>query len=198
MASTMYEEIEQLKEQGRLEEALIVANRLLVKDPKDKEALFQVADIEYRRGEIGRAEKPIDFLLEWATEDAMGYYIKGILEMEKTNRKKARDFFKRSLQLMNEENPEILRCYGLCEYWLGNREDGMDYLQRAYEANTLDAEIILNLIEIAILEEQRAVAKKYIASYQSNKASIQFFDRPASYYDKKIALFSEYIESYLP
>lgn len=198
MSPTIHEQIEQYKEQGRLEDALDLANSLLVKNPKDKEALFQVADIEYRRGEIQRAEKPIDFLLQGATEDAMGFYIKGILEMEKTNRKKAREYFKRTLQLMNEENPEVLRCYGLCEYRSGNREDGIEYLQRAYEANKYDAEIILNLIEIAILEEQWIMAKTYIASYTTNKEKMQFFDRTAGYYDNKISLFTEYIESHLP
>ena len=99
--------IEQLKDEGKLDEALRLANQLLAKDPSSKEALIQVADIEYRRGEIGRAEKPIDFLLKWTSEDAMSYYIKGVLQMEKTNWQQAKWYFKKALALLEEENPEI-------------------------------------------------------------------------------------------
>jgi len=139
--------IEQLKDEWKLDDALRLANQLLAKDPTSKEALIQVADIEYRRGEIGRAEKPIDFLLKGAKEDAMSYYIKWVLQMEKTNWQQAKWFFQKALGLLEEENPEIMRCYGLCEYWLWHREDGMNYLLRAYEANWKDAEIILNIVE---------------------------------------------------
>lgn len=32
-------------------------------NPNNKAALYQIADIQYRNGEIDRAEKPVDFLL---------------------------------------------------------------------------------------------------------------------------------------
>jgi hypothetical protein len=35
-----------------LDEALDLANSLLAKNPKNKDALYQVADIMYRKGEI--------------------------------------------------------------------------------------------------------------------------------------------------
>lgn len=37
-------------------------NRVLTKDPGHEEALLQVADIKYRKGEIEGAEKAIDYL----------------------------------------------------------------------------------------------------------------------------------------
>jgi hypothetical protein len=58
---------------------------VLSQDPKNKEALYQVADIQYRKGEISKAEKPINFLLHDYERDPMGYYIKGVLEMEKSS-----------------------------------------------------------------------------------------------------------------
>lgn len=195
--TSVYEQVEELKDSGDLDKALELVNQLLVKNPTDKEALFQVADIEYRRGEIMRAEKPIDFLLEGTNKDAMSYYIKWVLEMEKTHRNKAKVFFKKALQLINEENPEIMRCYGLCEYWSGNREWGINYLQRAYESNKLDAEILLNLIEVSILEEEWKQAKEYIKEYRKNKSKIQFFDRTAAYYDEKVDLFDQYLWNHL-
>ncbi|USN54239.1 MAG: hypothetical protein H6765_06765 [Candidatus Peribacteria bacterium] len=53
-----------------------MANSILAKDPANKEVLLQIADIEYRKGEIGRAEKPIDYMLAGVDEDAMGLYVK--------------------------------------------------------------------------------------------------------------------------
>jgi DNA-binding SARP family transcriptional activator len=70
------EEIEQLKSEGEYDKALRKVNGLLSRDPTNREALYQVADIEYRRGEITKAEKPVDFLLQSQSDDAMGWYIK--------------------------------------------------------------------------------------------------------------------------
>jgi hypothetical protein len=53
----------------------------------------------------------------------MSYYIKGVLEMEKTHWKEAKGYFKKTLELMEQDNPEVMRCYGLCEYRAGNREE---------------------------------------------------------------------------
>lgn len=197
MADPKIARIEQLKDQGKLEEALAVANQLLMKDPSNKDALIQIADIEYRRGEIGRAEKPIDFLLKWAGKngksDAMSHYIKWVLQMEKTNWQQAKTYFKKALTMLKEENPEIMRCYGLCEYWLGHREDGMNYLMRAFEANGNDAEIILNIVEISIMEEQWNKARKFIGMYHKKKDSLNYFDRDQSYYVEKFKLFEQFI-----
>lgn len=186
--------IEAYKKAWKFKDALKVVNTVLTKDPSDKEALFQVADIEYRQGEIKRAEKPIDFLLQGAKEDAMSHYVKGVLEMEKTQWAKAKEYFKTALTLMHEDNPEIMRCYGLCEYWSWNREDGIEYLRKALLANKLDAEIILNLIEVLILEKERVEAQKYIDHYEKYKPKLQYFDRDLSYYDDKIRIFADYVE----
>ncbi len=187
--------IEAYKKSWKFKEALKIVNGVLAKDPSDKEALFQVADIEYRQGEIKRAEKPIDFLLKGADNDAMSHYVKWVLEMEKTQWVKAKEYFKTALSLMHEDNPEIMRCYGLCEYRSGNREDGIEYLRKALEANKLDAEIILNLIEVLILEKEWDEAQKNIDHFEKNKAKLQLFDRDLSYYEDKIRIFADYVES---
>jgi len=190
-------QIEELKDQGKLDEAILLANQMLAKDPRNKDALFQIADIEYRRGEIGRAEKPIDFLLKWSGDDAMSFYIKGVLEMEKTNWQQAKKNFMKALEMIKEENPEILRCYGLCEYWLGHRQEGMAHLQRAYEGNNIDPEIILNLIEVSILEELWSEAQEYVAQFHKHAWNMNFFDRTREYYDEKIILFETYIATHV-
>lgn len=187
------EEIESLKEEGKLDDALTLANELLSQNPKDKQLLYQIADIMYRKGEILKAEKPINFLLDQEDSDAMGWYIKGVLEMEKTNRQEAKQYLKKAMNLLEEENPEMMRCYAICQYRSGNREEGMKYLKQAFSLNQADAEIILNLVELSILQHQWKHAKRYISYYYQHKETLQFFDKPATYYDEKIILFQEYV-----
>lgn len=191
----LLEEIEQLKASGNYDEALRKVNSLLVRDPTNREALYQVADIEYRRGEITKAEKPVDFLMRSDNADPMSWYIKGVLEMEKTNWNEAKKLFKKSLEMLDEENPEIMRCYGLCEYWSGNREEGVTFLMKSHEVNPLDAEVILNIIEVSILEKNKKKAKKFIEYYHKHRDELHCFDRDVSYYDDKIVLFEEYVKA---
>lgn len=195
MVDMWLEQVEQLKQQGKYGEALKIANKVLTKDPSNKEALFQVADIQYRQWEITRAEKPIDFLLQGNNDDAMSFYVKGVLEMEKTHRNQAKKYLRKAVNLLEEENPEVMRCYGLCEYWSGNREGGLQYLRKAFDINDSDAEIILNLIEVLILEKKNGLAQKYIKHYHNSKEELQFFDRDGDYYDQKIRIFEEYVRT---
>jgi DNA-binding SARP family transcriptional activator len=58
----LLDEIEQLKELNKFDEAMRKINAILVKDPSNEDALLQVTDIQYRQGEIGKATKAIDFL----------------------------------------------------------------------------------------------------------------------------------------
>jgi hypothetical protein len=45
----LLEKIEQYKKDGKFEDALNLVNQELAKNPSNKEALFQVADIQYRK-----------------------------------------------------------------------------------------------------------------------------------------------------
>lgn len=193
MGDPQFDEIEELKEEGLLDEALDLANGLLAKNPKNKDALYQVADIMYRKGEILKAEKPINFLLDQEHDDAMSWYIKWVLEMEKTNWQEAKKYMKKAIWLLDDDNPEMIRCLAICEFRSWNREWGMRSLKQAFDISKFDAEIILNLIELYILQHQWNYAQHYITYYNENHEQLQFFDKPKSYYDEKILLFKEYI-----
>lgn len=177
IADKIIERVEQLKKQGKFEEALKVINHELMKNPTNEQALMQVVDIEYRRGELDKAQKPVDFLLKMKGDDPMALYIKGVLEMEKNNFFDAKKYFQEAIKLTKFENHEILRCYGLCEYWYGNREKGMQFLEEAWDLNNKDAEVIYNLIEIYLLEFDYRRAKRMIAYYQKNHDKLQTFDK---------------------
>lgn len=191
---SLYERIEQLKKTWKYEEALSLVNWILVRDPTNDNALLQVADIEYLKWEIWKAEKPIEFMLtrKW-NSDPMWLYVKWVLEMEKTNWSEAKKCLRKALELSNSENPEILRCYGLSEYWSWNREKWVYYLIQAYAINKFDAEIIYNLVEINLLEHKIWEAKKMITYYHDNHDKLQTFWNDISYYDQKINLFEQYL-----
>jgi hypothetical protein len=69
----------------------------------------------------------------------------------------------------------------------------MRNLKQAFEMSKFDAEIILNLIELHILQHQRNHANHYITYYNEHHEDLQFFDKNKSYYDEKVLLFKEYI-----
>ncbi len=60
---SLREDIETLKKEGKFDEALKKVNHVLMRDPTHEDALLQIVDIEYRRGELDKAQKPIDFLM---------------------------------------------------------------------------------------------------------------------------------------
>ena len=115
---SLIDEIEELKELGKFDEAIQKVNKILTRDPHNEDAILQIADIQFRKGAIDKADKAVDFLnAQKKNNDPLGLYIKGLLEMEKNNWKTARSYLAKAMEMTNANNHEILRCYGLCEYW---------------------------------------------------------------------------------
>ncbi len=193
--SNLIEELEVLKLEWKYNEAMKIVNSMLVSNPDNEEALLQVADIYYRSWELDKADKAIDYInFRKNNQDPMWLYIKGILEMEKNNRDNARKLFEKANTFTNAENHEILRCYGLCEYWYGNREKGMVLLKDSFTINNLDAEVIINLIQVSILEKHYKEANKYIKHYKKNKDNLLVVEKSIEYYNDKVSMFEEFIK----
>jgi DNA-binding SARP family transcriptional activator len=77
LSENLVDEIERLKDTGKFDQALAKINAFLSTDPTNEDALLQVTDIQYRQGEIHKAEKAIDFLNERKkNNDPLGLYIK--------------------------------------------------------------------------------------------------------------------------
>lgn len=191
---SLLDELEELKDLWKFDEAMRIINWVLIDDPHNEDALLQVADIQYRKWEIWKASKAIDFLnSEKNNEDPLWLYVKWILEMEKNNRKTAKEYLQKALLLTNWENHEILRCYWLCEYWYGNREKWLRFLKDSFSINNKDAEVIFNLIEIYILERNYNKAKSMISYYHKNHDNLILIDKTIENYDSKINLFEEFV-----
>jgi len=71
----------------------------------------------------------------------------------------------------------------------------LHYLKKAFTAHSFDAEIILNLVELYVVEKQYKEAQKYITYFHSvaKDNRLQCFDRDVAYYTEKLSLFSSYI-----
>lgn len=83
---SVMDQIATLKSQGRFHDALKLVNSYLVDDPSNQDLLMEIADIHYRKGELDKSSRPVDFLLSQNPEDPMNWYIKGVIEMDKRNR----------------------------------------------------------------------------------------------------------------
>jgi len=192
----LIDEIEELKELWKYDEAIRIVNSILMRDPKNEDAILQIADIQYRKWEIGKADKAVDFLnAQKNNNDPLGLYIKWLLEMEKNNWKEARKYLLKAMEMTNASNHEILRCYGLCEYWYGNREKGLSFLKDAFAIDNKDAEVVYNLIQLYILEQEYKKAQEMIAYFNKNKSSLKFVDKEVDFYQSKISLFEKFIKA---
>ena len=188
------DEIAGLTDEGKYDEAIEMVNRILTRDPKNEQALLLIADIQYRQWNMEWADKAVTFLNSTKKDDPLWLYVKWLLEMEKNNWKEARSYLKKAMQLTNWENHEIMRCYGLSEYRYGNREKWRDFLKKAFKQNSLDAEVVYNIIQLSILDEDYEESQEMISYYYDNHSGLKIVDKPIEWYDKKIALFEKYLK----
>ena len=186
--------INQLVEEWKYDEAIAIANQILTRDPKNEQALLTITDIFYRKWDMDAADKAIDFLKSAKQDDPLILYIKWLIEMEKNNWKEARSHFKKAMQITDGKNYEIVRCYGLSEYWYGNREKWREYIKKAFRQNSLDTETIYNLIQLSTLDEDIEESIEMIEFYYKNHDKLQIVDKPLKWYDKQIALLEKFIK----
>ncbi len=197
LADSQIETIKEYKRKRQYNQAIKYVNQFLMKEPTNDELLLEIADLQYRKGEIDKAAKAVDFMNDQSDhQDPMWLYVKGVLEMEKSNWNEARSFLLKATEQSEKDNHEIMRCYGLSEYWYGNREKWLKYLENAHDLNKLDAEIIYNLVELYLLEHRYRKAARMISYFQENKEGLEMYEKKESFYRNKIVLFSTYIDVY--
>ncbi len=187
------EKIYSLAEEWKYNEAISLINSILAKNPKNEQALLMITDILFRQWNVDWADKAVSFLNSTKKDDPLWLYVKWLLEMERNNRKDARSYLKKAMQLTDGENYEIIRCYGLSEYWYGNREKWRNLLKKAFNLNNLDAEVLYNMIQLSILDEDYEESKEMILFFHEHHDKLWVVDKPIFWYDKKIALFEKYV-----
>lgn len=190
--------IDSLKKSWKYQQALELVNEYLKKDPTNEDLLLEVTEIQYAMGELDKAEKPINFLIKYkSSKDPLLWYTKWVLEMDKTNWNSARKYLQKALELLDNDNPEVIRCYWLSEYWHWNKQRWIKYLEKAYNiTNGRDVEILLNLLEIYLLEKEYNKARKLINTFRNYYKSwaLEFFNKSEKFYLEKIELYSRFLD----
>ena len=142
----MLTQAEELKFQGKNEEALGILEQLLITDPSNVTALEELADNELSLGNFDRAEIAATRAIDLDIDSYTGYYILGFLRSRTEQWKEAVTHLRKANGLKSN-NSEILRCLGWALFHMGERAQGIVTLERALN---LDAESALTLCDLGV------------------------------------------------
>jgi len=193
----VWEHIQKVREEKGFEEAIKLANQYLVKDPENIPAYLQLVDIYYLKGDLEKAEKPVDFLLKkWIDgliwKDVL-LYIKALILSEKAEWLEAKKYIKEALKYV-PDNAEYKRVLALVEFWSGNKEKWYLLLKEIIEENdVIDAEMLLNAVMMAVSLGYIQEAKKYLDMYFKKTKKITYFTKTKNFYDKQFKNFKNAI-----
>lgn len=150
------ERAEQLKLQGKHEEAILLLEELLTQDPANVPALEELADNELSLDHDARAEAAAERAIALDQGSYMGHYIIGFLRSHES--KWAEALVELSLaNKLRANNPEILRCLGWALLRSGRAPEGIVTLERALN---LDNDNSLTLCDLGVAYlENKDVAK---------------------------------------
>ena len=150
------ERAEQLKLQGKHEEAILLLEELLTQDPANVPALEELADNELSLDHDARAEAAAERAIALDQGSYMGHYIIGFLRSHES--KWAEALVELSLaNKLRANNPEILRCLGWALLRSGRAPEGIVTLERALN---LDNDKSLTLCDLGVAYlENKDVAK---------------------------------------
>ncbi len=140
------EQAEQLKLQGKYEDAIAILEALLIDDPANVPALEELADNELSLDRFDRARAAADRAVTLDQGSYMGHYILGFILSQENKWPEALKI----LQLSNKlkaNNPEILRCLGWALLRSNQRAQGIVTLERALN---LDRDNPLTLCDLGV------------------------------------------------
>lgn len=150
------ERAEQLKLQGKNNDAIVLLEELLTEDPANVPALEELADNELSLDHYARAEAAAERAITLDQGSYMGHYIVGFLRSQEG--KWAQSLTELTLaNKLKPNNPEILRCLGWSLLRSGQRPQGVVTLERSLNLDN-DNPLTLCDLGVAYLEMQN-VAK---------------------------------------
>lgn len=121
---------EELKFEGRYDDALVVLEQLLIIDPDNVTALEELADNELSLGQYERAELAARQVLALHTDSFTAHYILGFIASHREEWTTSVQSLKIANRL-EQNNPEILRCLGWSLFGDGKAIEGVVTLERA-------------------------------------------------------------------
>jgi tetratricopeptide (TPR) repeat protein len=140
------EEAEELKLEGKYEEAIVILEELLLEDPENVAALEEISDNELSLNHFDRAEEAARQAIALDPGSYTGYYILGFLRSRGEAWNEATEYLRKANGLRSN-NAEILRCLGWALFSCGDRAQGIVTLERALN---LDSDSILTLCDLGV------------------------------------------------
>jgi tetratricopeptide (TPR) repeat protein len=144
MLDQLLKEADRLKLSGRHEEAIGLANRMLMSDLDYVEAYEEIGDNYLSLREYDKSKKALMHALKLNPRSANALYLLGFLHSSLGD-------FDRSIEMLENANqvqphhPEILRCLGWSVFHKGERKRGLVILERAKAMAPQDTLIICDL-----------------------------------------------------
>lgn len=143
----LLDQAEQMKLDARHEEALIILEQILAKDPDNVVALEEIADNELSLEQYDRAERAANHALTIDADSFDAHYVLGFIASVREQWEKSVESLKTANRL-EPNNPEILRCLGWSLFAFGNAVEGVVTLERALN---LDATNPLTLCDLGVV-----------------------------------------------
>lgn len=140
----LLKEADQLKLSGRHDEAIRLANKMILTDMDYVEAYEEIGDNYLSLREYDKAKKALDYALKLKPTSANALYLLGFLYSSTGEFQKSVD----TLEYANEvqpHHPEILRCLGWSVFHNGERKKGLMILERAKALAPRDTLVICDL-----------------------------------------------------
>jgi tetratricopeptide (TPR) repeat protein len=123
-------ESEQLKFDGKFEEAIALLESLVIRDPRNVTALEEIADNELSLGHYDRAARAANQALEIDARSITAHYILGFIASHEQRWPASVELLKAANGL-DQNNPEILRCLGWALFNAGKTTEGIVTMERA-------------------------------------------------------------------
>lgn len=140
----LLDQAEQMKLDARHEEALVILEEILAKDPNNIIALEEIADNELSLERYDRAEIAANRALSLDSGSFDAHYVLGFVASVREEWDKSVDSLKISNRL-EPNNPEILRCLGWSLFSAGKTLEGVVTLERALNLEDANPLILCDL-----------------------------------------------------
>jgi tetratricopeptide (TPR) repeat protein len=152
-------EAQLLREAKNYQESYVVLERALETQPENVDLLYDSALAAEKLDKLDVTETNLRKLIKLKPDHAQAYNALGYTLADRTDRlKEAKDYIEKALKL-SPDDPFILDSMGWVQYRMGNHNDGLDYLQRAYTQRP-DPEIAAHLGEVLWVKGRPADAEK--------------------------------------
>jgi tetratricopeptide (TPR) repeat protein len=136
-----------LKSEGQYEEALVLLEQIISRNPQHVVALEEVADNELSLGHYDRADTAAQRVLGIDPKSFAAHYVRGFVASHREEWEVSIESLKVANKL-EQNHPEILRCLGWSLFSVGRTLEGVVTLERALN---LDEENPLILCDLGVV-----------------------------------------------